>query len=78
MAAAFVKAPQRINRLSANHAPPLIGRDFRRRSFPNRIDPIAILNNSVGRDQRTAEVPGRRDDGSVRRVTDRNKRYRFE
>jgi hypothetical protein len=49
-----------------------------RRSFPNRIDPIAILNNSIGGDQRTAEVPGRGNDGSVRRVTDRNKRYRFE
>jgi len=27
----------------------------------NRIDPIAILNNSIGRDQRTAEAPGRRN-----------------
>jgi hypothetical protein len=51
---------------------------FRRRSFPNRIVPIAILNNAIGRNERTAEVPGRRDDGSVRRVTDRNKRYRLE
>jgi hypothetical protein len=36
------------------------------------------LNNAIGRNERTAEVPGRRDDGSVRRVTDRNKRYRLE
>ena len=51
---------------------------FPRRSFPNRINPIAILNNSIGRNQRTAEVPGGRYDGSVRRVTDRNQRYRFK
>ena len=47
-------------------------------SFPNRIDPIAILNDFDGRDQRTAEAPGGRDDGSVGWVTDRAHRCRFE
>jgi hypothetical protein len=51
---------------------------FRQASFPNCIDPIAILNDFVGRDQRTAEVARGRDDGSVGRVADDAQRYRFE
>jgi hypothetical protein len=39
-----------------------------RGSFPNRIDPVAISNNLIGRDQRTTEVARRCDDRSVRQV----------
>lgn len=53
-------------------------RTFLRRLFPNRIDPITISNKFIGGDERAAELAGRCDDGSVRRVADCRQRHRFE
>lgn len=48
------------------------------RSFPHRVDPIAILNNFIGGDERTAEVSRRRHDCSVCRVANRDQRDRLK
>lgn len=44
--------------------------------YPNRINPLSVLNNVISRNERTTKVSRRRDDHSVCRIADSNQRNR--
>ena len=46
--------------------------------FPNRINPLSVLNNIISRDEWTTKVSRRGDDCSVCGIADSNQRNRFQ